>query len=321
MPYEQGHSPNRLSAFELVVGSFEDMESAFYDVKYPDILWRDVVPESSVDTSINPGATTASYRSRDKRGKGSFRAAHDQGVPTVGQTLDKVLVPIEVAGVSAIFDRDDARQIQFGYNENLLTELSDIMREACERHVEGTIFYGDDTVKGFEGWLDYSLVTVSNAPNGGGGNSEWSTKTPDEIIADINAAISSVWTGSKQIHLPDTVYLPGSQLALIATTARNTNTDLTILEFVKKNNIYTSLTGNDLTFKSIRYLEGSGVGGVDRMVVAETKRPENFKLPFPLPFDLLPPQEAGFSVNLFAEYKFGSFHLRYPKSMLYMDGI
>ena len=321
MPYTQGHSPNRLTAMELVVGSFEDMETAFYEVLYGEIQWRDVVPEASVDTQINPGANVASYRVRDIRGKGSFRATHDQGIPTVGQSLDKILVPIEVSGVSAVFDRDDARQIQFGYNENLLTELTTIMREACERHVEGTIFFGDDAVKDFEAWLDYSLVTVANAPNGAGGFSEWTTKTPAEIIADINNAISTVWNGTKQVHLPDTVFLPGEQLALIASTAKGEETDTTILEFVKKNNIYTSLTGTELKFKAIRYLDGAGAGGEDRMVVAQQARTDNFKLPFSLPFDLLEPQEAGFSVELYAEYKFGSIHIRYPSNMLYTDGI
>jgi len=321
MPYTPGHSPNRQSAMELVVGSFEDMETEFYNVQYPDLQWKDVIPEASIDTSINAGANVASYRVRDRRGKGSFRATHDQGVPTVGQTVDKVLVPIEVAGVSATFDRDDARQIQFGYNENLLTELAGIMREACDRHVEATTFFGDDTVKDFEGWLDYSLVTVSNAVNGAGGASEWSSKTPTEIIADINSAISAVWTSTEQLHLPDTVYLPGEQLAYIASTAKGEETDTTILEFVKKNNIYTSLTGKELTFKAIRYLDQAGAGGADRMVVAEMSRADNFKMPFPLPFDLLEPQESGFAVELYAEYKFGSFHLRYPRSMFYVDGI
>ena len=320
MPYSRGHSPDRVSAMELVVGSFEDIEAAFYDVKYGELRWRDVVPEASVDTSVNPGATTASYRVRDIRGKGAFRATHDKEIPTVGQTLDKILVPVEVAGVAGVFDREDARQVQFGYDQSLLTEIPDIMRKACERHIEGVVFYGDDDVKGFEGWLDYSLVPTGTVPNGAGGFPEWSTKTPAEIIADVNNAITAVWVNSKEIHLPDTVYLPGTQLGLIASTAKGDETDTTILEFLKKNNVYTSLTGQELTFKSIRYLEGAGAGDTDRFVVADTD-PENTKLPFPIPFDLLEPQEHGYDVELYAEYKFGSFHLRYPKSMLYQDGI
>lgn len=320
MTYQFGHNPNRVSALELVVGSFEDLQNTFYDVLYPEFLWRDVVPEASVNTGINPGATSTSYRVRDHRGKGSFRGRHDNGVPTVGRTLDKNIIPIEVAGVSAIFDREDARQTQMGLNENLLTELPKIMREACDRHVEGTIFYGDADV-GFLGWLDYPGVILQTAPNGAGGNSEWSTKTPDEIVADINDAITAVWVGSKQIHLPNTVYLPGTQLAAIASRKMSENSDKTILEYVRQNNIYSSLNGGaPLEIKSIRYLDQAGAGNTDRMAVAEVNE-RNVQLPFPLPYDLLEPQEHGYDVNIFAEYKFGSFHMPYPRSMVYVDGI
>ena len=95
---------------------------------------------------------------------------------------------------------------------------------------------------------------------------------------------------------------------------------MTVLEFIKANNIYTAITGAALTIKSIRYLEGAGAGDTNRMVVAQVNA-ENVTLPFPLPFDLLDPQERGFDVELYAEYKFGSFHMRYPQSMIYVDGI
>lgn len=318
MPYSVGHDPNRVNAMELLIGSFEDMKAEFYEVKYGEIQFRDVIPEASIDSSINPGATSTSYRVYDQRGKGSFRSTHDSGVPTVGQTLSKNFVPIEVAGVSALFDTEDARQIQYGFNQSLLSELPNVMRKACERHVEGTVFFGDQDVQGFLGWLDYPGVTVTVAPDPGAGT-EWVNKTPDQILTDINEGISSVWNGTKQIHLPDTVYLPGSQLAYIAAT-RIPEINMTVLEFIKANNIYTALTGQPLNVKSIRYLDGSGAGATDRMVVAETKA-ENVTLPFPLPFDLLDPQERGFDVELYAEYKFGSFHMRYPASMIYVDGI
>lgn len=321
MPYQQGHNPNRQSAFDIVTGAFEDVEAKFYEVKYGEMQWRNVIPEASIDSSINPGADTTSYFVHDIRGKGGFRSKHDQGVPTVGQTLDKILVPMEVAGVTAKFDREDARKMQFGYNMNLLTDLSAIMRKACERHVEGTVFYGDADVKILEGWLDHSKVTVANAVNGAGGFSEWSTKTPDEIVADVNTMLTTVWTGSKQVHLPDTLYLPGEQLALLVSTKMSAQADKSIFEFLKTNNLYTAMTGNELEIKNIRYLDQAGVANVDRAVVAQEKDAENFKLPFPLPFELLEPQQQGFDVELFAEYKFGGFHVRYPKSMLYTDGI
>ena len=319
MPFDFGQNPNRINALELVVGSFEDMESAFYEVLYGEHQWRQVVPEGSINTSVNPGASTASYRVRDWKGKGSFRARHDQGVPTVGQTVDKNLIPIETAGVTGVFDRDDARAVRMGYEEDLLQELPRIMRMACDNHVEGTIFYGDPEL-GFLSWLDYPTVDILVAPNGASGFSDWPQKTSDEIQFDINNAISTVWVDTKLRHIPDTVYLPPDRLALISSLRMSDASDKSVMDYIKVNNIFTATTGKELKLVAIRYLDGAGVAGVQRMVAEDTD-PRNTKLPFSIPFDLLEPQPFGFDVHLFAEYKYGSYHKPYPKSMNYTDGI
>ena len=78
----------------------------------------------------------------------------------------------------------------------------------------------------------------------------------------------------------------------------------------------TSITGGFVISTS----GGAGAGGTDRMVVMEADR-KNFWMPMPLPFDMLTPQENGFGVDLLAEYVFGSFHVKRPLSMEYVDGI
>ena len=320
MPFTTGHTPNRVSAMELVVGSFEDLEATFYEVLYPEHQWREIVSEASVDTAINPGATTKSYRVKDWRGRATWRGRHDQSIPTVGRTLDKNLVPIEVGGIAGIFDREDARQVAYGYDESLLTELPAIMRMACDNHVEGTVFFGDGNVN-FDGWLDYTGVDRSDAALNAGATSRlWINKTSDEIQFDINDAISTVWINSKLIHMPDTVYLPPVSYAYITSRRMSDASDKSIMEYMTTNNVYTARTGQPLKFVPIRYLDDAGSGSTARMVVAETN-PRNIVLPFPLPYDLLEPQEWGFDVHLYAEYKFGSFHVRYPGSMAYIDGI
>lgn len=328
MSYTYGHTPNILSAAELVYGSFEDVQAAFREVKYGKLLWRDVVPAASIDGSVNPGATELSYKVKDWRGKGAFRSRFDQSVPSVSRSLTKIRIPISVAGVTAEFDREDARQMQMAESENLLDELPKIMRMACEKHIEGTVFFGDTQV-GFRGWLNYSGISVSSAvdsgrQNGATANSaaarQWANKTADQILFDINNAISTVWENSRHVHLPDTVYLPGEQISFIAAD-RLPDTNLTVWQFIQRNNIYTVRTGNPLKIDTIRYLDNAGSGNTARMVVGEFNDSDNMVMPFPIPFDLLEPQERGYSVDLFAEYKFGSYHVPYPGAFAYIDGI
>jgi hypothetical protein len=319
MPFQFGATPDRTTAFEFLVSVFEDFRREFEEVQYGRIMYREVIPEASVVTDINPGATEMSYPVLDWRGKGEFRALHDSAIPTVQMTADKNRIPIQVAGVSGQFDREDARQIQMGFDLTTLTEFPRVMRMACDRHVEGTTFYGNSRLN-FQGFLNYTGVTVNTVPNGAAGTATWVTKTPDEIQFDINNGITTVWANSKEVHLPDTVFIPTSQYGYLSSQRMSTAAERSVMKYIKENNVYTSLTGQPLNILSMRYLDGAGAGGTDRMIVAEMD-PNNFFMPFPIPFDLLDPQEIGFNVDLLAEYKFGSFHIKYPGAMSYNDGI
>ncbi|MNC80049.1 hypothetical protein D3C75_1327110 [compost metagenome] len=70
----------------------------------------------------------------------------------------------------------------------------------------------------------------------------------------------------------------------------------------------------------LTYLTGAGSGGTNRMIVSEWKE-QNYYMPFSIPFNMLAPQDVQFATNLFAEYKFGSFHKPYPTSAQFIDGI
>ena len=90
------------------------------------------------------------------------------------------------------------------------------------------------------------------------------------------------------------------------------------LKYLLENNIYTIVTGKTLNIKPLRYLEGAGVAGADRIIIEESLD-RNFVMPFPLPYQLAQPVPVPLGVETFAEYIFGSFNVRYPGAMAYMD--
>lgn len=71
--FTQGNPAGLNGAMGFDINVFEQVTARAYDVKLPDILWSQTIDPSSIDTSINPGAKLASYRVRDRRGKGSRR--------------------------------------------------------------------------------------------------------------------------------------------------------------------------------------------------------------------------------------------------------
>lgn len=320
MPFDAGANPNTINSLEVVLNNFEYLQAGSEEVLLPEIKWNTVIPLESVDTSVNPGARSASYLVRDRRGRGEFRGRKGKNVPTVGTTVDKVTVPIESAGVSANFDRADARAVVMGFDQNLMNDLGQVMRESSERHIEATFFYGYDDLD-YQGFLDYPNVPVTTAAlNAGGTSTEWADKTGDEIIFDVQTAIVDVYITTKGVHIPSVVAIPPEQFAALATVKASEAADKSLMEYLETNNIYTKKTGNNLRFMDLRYLAGAGAGGTDRMVVYQDEA-RNFWLPMPLPYDVLEPQRNGFGVDLLAEYVFGSFHIKYPLSMEYVDGI
>lgn len=308
----------------FTVDIYEQIRAGSYDVKLPEILWSQTLPAASLDTSINVGAKLTSYRVRDRRGKGAFRAAVGKDIPIVGSTLNKVTIPMEAAAVASSIDLDDIRAVAFGQEGlNLITDNGVTMREASERHIEHVFFYGFASL-GFAGYLDYSLTPLTTAGVKTAGGTTWAVATADEIILDVMTGILSIMNNSKMVFLPGVLELPITQWGILTTkrvpgTGSN-GVNQTIAEFLRRNNPYTAKTGNDLIIKPLRYLQGAGVDGVDRAIFSDAA-PECHYMPMSEAFNMLAPQDIALSTNLFASYKFGSYHRPYPLSSLQMDGI
>jgi hypothetical protein len=306
-----------IKASELVVSVFDQIEAGFIDALYPEILWRDMIPQESIKTDINPGALHYGYRARDIKGTGQFVNGNANNIPRVGQVVSQVTVPILDAAVGATLTDAEARRYAYGYQSALAQDFGEIMKKAADYHIERTFFFGY-VPGGFQPFLDYS--TVGKIPL----TTAWADGTPSDWVASINDSITAVWTASKTIHLPDTVFLPPAKFAMLTEAfvigTGSVGVAVSALEYIKKNNIYTAQTGKELNIKSLRYLTGAGVAGVDRAIIMEWN-PRNFVLPFPLAYQLAQPVPVALGVEMFAEYIFGSFHVKFPGSMAYVDGL
>lgn len=317
MAYNFVTANQQITATELVTSMYDYVEVGFYDALYPEILWREVLPSGSINTDISPGAQNYVYRSRDIKGMGQFVNGDPANIPRVGQTVGQVVVPILDAAVGATLTDSEARRSQFGFQTALAQDYGEIMKRASEYHVERTFFFGN-VAANFESFLDYSTVTKIPV------TATWDISDPSQMVADVNEWLTTIWTTSKTIHLPNTVFLPPSQFSLLTTAyvigAGTAGVAVSALEYLRKNNIYTANTQKDLNIRSLRYLEGAGVAGVNRAIVMEWNE-RNFVMPFPLAYQLTPPVPIPLGVDMFAEYIFGSFNVRYPMAMAYADGL
>lgn len=316
-------SQGTVTAMSLAVSIFDQVQSRFLDVKYPDHDWRKVIDPAQILTDINAGAQNYVQMVRDQRGAAAFQAnIVGDNVPMVGLSMGAITVPLAASAVGARVSNEDARQYDYGFRGTLSKDLGAVMQKAEENLIESTFFYGDTTV-GFLGWLSYTGVTAATAALGAALGTTWATKTAAEMVSDINTGLTAVWNNSRTVFKAGDVFLPPTQFALLQSTPMvigGAGMAMSALDYVKKNNLYTTLTGKELNIVPIRYLSNAGAGSSARMVFM-AKDAENQIIPMPMPYKLQAPVPVPLGAAFYAEMKHGSFACFQPKSMYYIDGI
>jgi hypothetical protein len=294
--------------------SFCFSDKAFFDVKYPDILWRDLIPAASIRTDINKGARSHAYQSRDVTGMGQFVRGDTRNISMVGQSANLITVPMLNAAVGSKVTDFEANEYAFGFQADLTRDLGEVMRKAAEYHVERSIVFGDD-LAGFEPYVDYTGITAVPLD-------AWDDNDVYGWVESLVSAMTNIITGTKTVHIPNVMEVPPTIMSklLMPMTVGSAGPAIYTsgLDYLKRNNYYTATTGGELTVKPVRYLEGAGTAGADRIILKEDN-PTNFLLPFPTVYELAQPVPVALGVEIYAVYKFGSFHVRYPGCMAYID--
>lgn len=302
-------------ALGFLLSQTSAIESAVWSARYPDITYPEFVP---VDSSAPAWIKSVTYFSRDGAGAAKWMNGSANDFPLVGMTREKHETTVEMAGIGYDYTLEELEQARL-LGMNVPADKAMIARRAYEELVEDVAYVGD-TGKGFEGLLNSSAVTAADVADGAATTPEWSTKTPDEILLDVNGALTGIWTTTKTVAMADTLLLPLTQYSDIATRRLSDTSDKTILEWVEKNNIYTKVTGRPLTIRANRFLAGAGAGSTDRMVVYR-KSPEVLKMHLPMRLQFMAPQLAGIRYMVPGIFRLGGVDIRLPKEVRYYDAI
>lgn len=183
------------------------------------------------------------------------------------------------------------------------------------------VYVGDETI-GATGLVNHTLVTnVSNVANGAAGTPQWITKTPDEIKADVNELLVSVWAASGYKAPPDKVLLSPETFGYISTTNVSAAGDKSILSYIQENNVFTAQYGRKIDIQPRKWLDKDILPGAtyDRMA-AYSQRPEYVRFPM-VPLQGMAPQYRGIWINVPYYGRLGRVETVYPETIGYRDGI
>jgi hypothetical protein len=187
------------------------------------------------------------------------------------------------------------------------------------------LVYIGDSVLSTTGLVNGSGITPSNVANGASTTPQWTTKTPAEILKDVNELLTTTWQNSGWAVMPNRLLLPPAQYGYLASTMVNTAANYSILTYLLENNICTK-SGTKLEILPLKWLIGAGVGGtqgtlgtVDRMV-AYNKDKKYVQYPMtelqrtPLEYRSL------FQITTYWS-RFGQVEFRYAVTIGYRDAI
>lgn len=185
--------------------------------------------------------------------------------------------------------------------------------------------YIGDTVLGVTGLVNNAGVTVNAVANGAQGQSKWTTKTPDEILADVNGLLNATWQASGWARIPTELRLPPAQYNYIVSQKVSLAGERSIMKFLRENNL-ASQNGQQLNIQPVKWLIGEGVGGtpqvlntVDRMM-CYTNEEDLVRFPM-VPLQRTPLEYRSlFQITTYYG-RLGVVEFVYPETVGYADGI
>lgn len=254
-------------------------------------------------------------------GDGVVTAASADGIPLIQADFSKDLWKTHMIAVGTrVFWIDQMRGNMTG--RNIDTLLRDGVRMTYDKHMDENTYMGFSRY-GTTGIMNNADVTVTSAANGAGGTATWATKTPDEILKDVNDAILAAWAASAYDldAIPNHIILPYAQYNYIATTRVSALAEKTILTFLLENNV-AKTNGSDLFIGATSWAQGAGVGGADRMVVyCNKERYIAMDELVPLTRAMTTPNAERFSYDTTYAGNVSEVQFFYPQTAIYVDGI
>lgn len=291
------------------------IEAEVYMTRYPSF---DITRFFTVNTDGDMWDVGTLVYSMDDFGKAKFLAAEAFDVPYASNNMTQSLRDFHLAGIGYEWTTPEMeRAARLG--RALSSDKARAAVRAADHFIYGIAMNGQtpDAVdeKGWTGFVNNGSAPSAQVANDGTGSSRlWSAKTADQILRDINAALTAVETGTSEVHVANKLVLPTTAYNYIATT-RVGDTNATILNYLQQNN----LAGEALTILKSRALETAGTGSTTRMIAYDDD-PDVLRFHLPGAHQFYAPfQKSSFVYEVAGLMNVGGLDVRLPKAMVYRD--
>lgn len=289
------------------------IKSQSYDVVYPEFTALGLFPMSN---EVNPGAETITYYSYDKTGMAKIITNYATDLPRADVKGKPTTAMIKSIGASYGYSMQEMRASRMA-GKSLDVRKAESARYQIE-YLNNKIAWAGDAESGLVGVLsDGNDIPYYTIPQGTSGKTEWSSKTPEEILADINGMQKFVARTTKNVEQPDTLVL-ASDVFIDISTRQIPNTGFTVKKFLLENAPYlkaiisaaelqADATDTNTTGKNVALLFKNDA----RKITIEN----------PMPFYQYAVQPKGLEVVVPCESRTAGAIIYYPLSLLLAEGV
>ncbi len=294
----------------------ESIKTRTYDIQYPEYKATRLIP---VSTDAGTGAESITYRSFDMVGVMKIIANYADDLPRADDKRAEYTTPVRSLGGSYGYNVQEIRNAQHA-GRPLNQRKAAAVRQAYEQAVNKIAWFArttDGVYGGLQGMI-YNPNITKDTPGSGGA---WisTPRTPAQVLLDMNQGINDVINLTKGVEVPDTMLLPLDEYGFVNTLARSDTSDLTVLEYFKRNQ-------PGVTVEWVSELadvdpKPSGGAGPSNLMVTYKRSPDKLTLELPQLFEQFPAQERGLEFLVPAHGRHGGVIIYYPLSINIVEGI
>lgn len=312
----------------------DDGESAFFQlqltyielkqhlIKHKPLRAKEFIP---VTSQASPGAESIQVRYYDFTGKAKIVHDYASDFPMANTVGSYKTINIKSLGSGFQYSVQEIRAAQMAG-----TPLEQREAMAAERTIDelvDTIAWLGDKDTGLEGLFNYTGInSYTLAASGSGGSTLWTTKTPDQIIADIVGLISTVRVATKGKEIPDTLLMPQSSYLYLAGTRLGAYNDKSLLSYITETLKVLGITTIDWVNELENFQDAttgsvaSGNTKANRIIVYK-KDEEHLRLEMPVMLEMFPPQVEGLMYKVPVHARTAGVICYYPLSIGVADGV
>lgn len=282
-----------------------------FEFEFPELSGRRLLP---IDSDVHNGAATVSFATLETVGRAKVGNDYDSEAPRADVKISDESQRVIGLRSSYGYSLQDVRNAQLA-GRPLSALKAQAAREVIEVELNELMLLGS-TVEGLAGLLNLSGGNTYSVPIGVGGVSTWfdgAGKTPTEVYKDMLAMVKTTTQATNRVERPDTLLLPDSCYDHAAETNMGSGTDLTVLEYFKRN-------VKGVSVEQVTEAETAGAGSVRRMM-SYNKKNTRLQGIIPQAFETFPPERRGMQTVVECHARWGGIENYRPKAVCYGDDI